>query len=81
MVFASFLQDRFAALWRSGKLLVEDPNALDVINNKTSFGELLMTYTHRMRKVKGRVCLSACLSICLCVYVCELESVSMSVCA
>lgn len=44
-------QDRFAALWRGGRLLVEDPNALDVINNKTSFGELLMTYTLRMRRV------------------------------
>ena len=39
----------FASLWREGRLLVEDPNTLDLINNKTSFGELLMTYTHRMK--------------------------------
>ena len=43
-------KEAFASLWREGRLLVEDPNALDLINNKTSFGELLMTYTHRMKR-------------------------------
>lgn len=45
------MQERFARLWGAGRLIVEDPNTLDVINNKTSFRELLMTYTHRMKKV------------------------------
>jgi hypothetical protein len=45
-------QDKFAKLWREGRLVVEDPNTLDVINNKTSFRELLMAYTNRMKKVR-----------------------------
>ncbi|GAB5030315.1 peptide-n-(n-acetyl-beta-glucosaminyl) asparagine amidase [Nannochloropsis oceanica] len=43
-------KEAFASLWREGRLLVADPNTLDMINNKTSFGELLMTYTHRMKR-------------------------------
>lgn len=43
-------KEGLAALWREGRLLVEDPHTLDRINNKTSFGELLMTYTHRMQR-------------------------------
>ncbi len=49
------MQSRFAGLWRGGRLLVEDPNALDVINDKTSFRELLMTYSHRMLRGGGWV--------------------------
>jgi hypothetical protein len=45
------VQQRLAQLWRAGRLVVEDPNTLDVINNKTSFRELLMAYTHRMKRV------------------------------
>lgn len=48
---------------------MEDPNALDVINNKTSFGELLMTYTHRMRKVsrkEGEEVVGVCLGAIIC---------------
>lgn len=45
------VQERFSQLWREGRLVVEDPNTLDLINNKTSFRELLLAYTTRMKKV------------------------------